>query len=423
MECGVEPCHRSGLRLVGCKRLSALQVRQENVPGRYTDGNGLYLVVDKLGAKRWLVRKVINGRRRDIGLGSVRLISLVDARMQTIDIARAIHQGRNPLARRTKTTSCPTFEQAARKVHLQRKSGWKNGKHADQWLTTLITYAFPILGDMAVSEITRPDVLRVLEPIWISKAETARRVLQRISTIMDWAEIAGHRSGICPTRNLRQALPRQSRKERHFVALPYEHVPDFIIKLETGSARSLTRLAFEFLILTACRSGEVRGCCWDEIDLKAALWTIPSERMKADAEHVVPLVPRTIALLEDAKRFSEGNSLVFPNNKGQMLSDMVFTKRLRDMGLAKVATAHGFRSSFRDWAAECTTFPPEVCEMALAHKVASKVERAYRRGNLLAKRRELMAAWTLFVCGECASGLPKKLTSARQESYLFANTS
>jgi integrase len=372
--------------------LTAVRVRNEKKAGRYADGNGLYLVVAPTGAKRWIVRKVIEGRRRDIGLGPVRLVSLAEARQKALDISRAVMEGENPLAQPILQKPCPTFAEAAEQVHASHKRTWKSGKHQDQWLSTLKAHVFPKIGIRPIRDVERADVLGVIEPIWLTKPETARRVLQRIRLVMDWAEVAGHREGICPTHNLKQALPNQPKQTNHFAALPYAEVPAFLQSLYR-SKETPVRLGFEFLVLTACRSGEVRGACWEEFDLEANLWTIPGARMKAGKEHVVPLVGRSLEIVHQVINCGGKSKFVFPASRGQMLSDMVFTKRLRDMGLSAAATAHGFRSSFRDWAAECTKFAPEVCEMALAHTIPSAVERAYRRGNLLAKRCELMQAW------------------------------
>ena len=378
--------------------LTAVRVRNEKKPGRYTDGNGLYLVVAPTGAKRWIVRKVIEGRRRDIGLGPVRLVSLAEARQKAHEISRAIMDGENPLTQPVLQKTCPTFAEAAEGVHASRKRTWKSGKHQDQWLSTLKAHVFPRIGARPIRDIERADILRVMEPIWLTKPETARRVLQRIRLVLDWAEVAGHRDGICPTHNLKQALPKQQRTTKHFAAMPYADVPAFIQTLRRSKVTPV-RLGFEFLVLTACRSGEVRGARWQEIDLEEKIWTIPGTRMKAGKEHVVPLVGRSLDILRQIPDCSVESEFIFPASRGQMLSDMVFTKRLRDMNLSEVATAHGFRSSFRDWAAECTKVAPEVCEMALAHTIPSAVERAYRRGNLLAKRRELMIEWDAYCAG------------------------
>lgn len=379
------------------KALTPMRVRAVSEPGRYADGNGLHLVVDRSGAKRWILRTVIRGRRCDLGLGSVALVSLVEAREQAAALRKVARAGGDPLEEcRKARTVVPTFEQAAHRVHKERADSWKNEKHRAQWITTLETYAFPELGKRRVDHIGTPDVLRVLSPIWLTKPETARRLRQRIRVVLDWAKAAGFRSGENPVEGVKDGLPKQTGLPKHHQALPYDDVRSFVAELRVSDSGLIVKLAFEFLILTAARSGEVRGATWSEIDLKRRVWTIPAARMKATREHRVPLSDRCIEILSEAKQLKNGGDLVFAGaSKGKRLSDMVFTMHLRRMNVA--ATAHGFRSSFRDWAAETTSFPADVCEIALAHTIRNKVEAAYRRGDLFDKRRRLVEAWADFV--------------------------
>lgn len=386
------------------KALTTVQVRALKSPGRYADGHGLYLVVDPSGAKRWLLRIVVQGRRRDIGLGGAGLVSLAEAREKAFTYRKTARDGGDPLAERAKARSTiPTFAEAAELVHAEHKATWKNPKHAAQWITTLRTYANPYLGAKRVDQIGTPDVLRALAPIWLTKGETARRVRQRIGTVLDWAKAAGHRSGDNPVEGVAKGLPKQGEREEHHAALPYAEVTNFVARLRSMSGQGeVGRLAFEFLILTAGRTSEVLGACWSEIDETEGLWIVPAVRMKAGREHRVPLSGRTLDILNRAKELGGGSSLVFPGRSGtRPLSNMVFLMALRRMGAS--ITAHGFRSSFRDWAAEATSLPREVAEMALAHMIENRVEAAYRRGDLLTKRRELMEQWATF----CINGSPR----------------
>lgn len=376
------------------KALSAVQVRALRVPGRYADGNGLYLVVEPSGAKRWMLRTIVQGHRRDIGLGGFSLVPLIEAREKALAFRKLAREGGDPLAERRKTqVSVPTFTQAVEKVHDEHKATWKNAKHAQQWINTLHTYACPHLGAKPVDQIATPDVLKALAPIWLTKPETARRVRQRIGTVMDWAKAAGHRAGDNPVEGVGKGLPKQTDRDEHHTALPYAEVPAFVLRLRTCGGSEPVRLAFEFLILTAARTGEVLGMSWAEVDMAARLWTVPALRMKAGREHRVPLSDRAVAVLARAREISTSGPLVFPGRSGERpLSNMAFLMLLRRMGLD--ITAHGFRSSFRDWTAEQTSLPREVAEMALARTVENRVEAAYRRGDLLEKRRDLMQLWS-----------------------------
>lgn len=376
-------------------KLAALQIRNLKEPGRYGDGDGLSLVLTGPNKGYWVLRSTIKGRRRDIGLGSLSLVTLKEARENALDLRRDIQRGIDPIAeRRKQQVVVPTFASAARTVHEEQKAGWKNGKHQNQWITTLEKYAFPTLGDRLVNEIEGPLIRECLLPIWLDKPETARRVKQRIGVILDWAYANGMRETEAPMRSLGRALPRQPKQDSHFAAMPYEDIPEFLVHLQKRT--SVARLALQFLILCASRSGEVRGAKWSEVDLKNRLWTIPAERMKVGKEHVVPLTDAAIDVLQRTRPFyAECSDLIFPGrNVLRPMSNMTLLKILR---YAKLPfTVHGFRSSFRDWAAEQTSYPGEVAEAALAHTVANKVEAAYRRTNYLDKRRNLMRDWATF---------------------------
>jgi len=366
----------------------------------------LYLVVDNSKSKRWILRTVARGRRCDVGLGSARLVTLADARELAAKYRKIARDGGDPLAEKRKAAAViPTFEDAAKTAHEHRKDAWRNEKHADQWLSTLEQHVFPVFGSMRVDQVETADVLRALSPIWLAKAETARRVKQRVATVLDWAKAAGFRSGDNPAEGVTAGLQRQPDRRRHFTALPYAEVADFLTNLRASGGYEFARLAFELMILTATRTSEVLNVEWSEIDLDSAVWTIPADRMKARREHRVPLAPRSVEILRRALSIGDGSGLVFPGRgRGRPMSNMVFLMMLRRMKVE--ATAHGFRSAFRDWAAERTNFSREVCELALAHTIKRKTEAAYRRGDLLEKRRELMAAWEAYVTPVCAKLRP-----------------
>ncbi len=394
-------------------RLTALQVeRLSDKPGMHADGGGLYLQV-KNGGVSWILRYQLNGRTRYMGLGPLALFGLKDARAKALDAKRLRYEGTDPLeakrqARilaRLDAAKAMTFEQAAAQYIAAHKAGWQNAKHADQWTNTLATYAGPVIGTFPVQAIDTALVLKVLEPIWATKPETASRVRGRIEAILDWAKVRGYRAGENPARwkgHLDHLLPARGkvRQVAHHAALPYSGVAAFMTALrqqEGTAARAL-----EFAILTAARTSEVLGARWQEIDFGAKVWLVPAERMKARREHRVPLSKRTLSILDEMKASHDGEGaldeagFVFPGAKrGAPLSNMAFLMLLRRMDRDDL-TAHGFRSTFRDWAAERTRFPAEVAEMALAHTVADKVEAAYRRGDLFEKRRRLMEAWAAF---------------------------
>lgn len=382
--------------------LTATAVKAANEPGRYGDGDGLFLLVGKGGAKSWMVRVQKNGRRRDIGLGSAGKVSLKRARERASEVREQIEAGIDPVAERRKAAGIPTFREAAKLVHAEHKGSWKNAKHKAQWLSTLESYAFPAFGDRSIAHVDASAVRDALAAIWLEKPETARRLRQRIRTVIDWAVAKGYRDGALAMPVIDKALPKQRAKVRHHAAVPYADLQAFMSELR--QSESMGRLALEAAILTAARSGEVRLATWGELDLDAATWTVPGERMKAGREHVVPLSASAVALFERMKahrRDDTDAALVFPGLKhGKPLSDMTLTKAMRDMGRSE--TPHGFRSTFRDWVAEQTTWPADLAEAALAHVVSDKTVAAYQRGSMLEKRRELMAAWADYCEG--ASG-------------------
>ncbi|MFM9844298.1 MAG: tyrosine-type recombinase/integrase [Dongiaceae bacterium] len=375
--------------------LTAAAVKAQKAPGRYADGNGLYLEVEPTGSKRWTLRTVVHGRRRDIGLGSAQLVPLAEARDLAREMRKLARQGGDPLAeRRRATATIPTFEEATKRVHADRQEGWTNEKHRAQFLNTLTTYAFPVIGSRRVSEIGTPDVLKVLAPIWTTKPETARRLRQRIRTVLDWATASGYRQGENPVEGVGKGLPRQNDRAQHHRAMLAVELPGFLKALDASPAGLPARLALELLILTAARTSEVLDATWSEFDLKTGLWTIAAERMKGGRPHRVPLPPRALEVLADARELSGGdtNAFVFPGRKrGTAMSQMTLLQMMRRMGRKEVV--HGFRSCFRDWAAERTPFAREVAEAALAHVIKDKSEKAYARTDHLEKRRDLMEAW------------------------------
>jgi len=371
--------------------------------GYHSDGGGLYLVVKDSGSRSWVLRVMVRGKRREIGLGGYPLVPLAEARDEALTLRRAVKRGFDPIAERQKQRQqIPTFEEASRKVHAENTASWSNAKHRAQWINTLRDYAFPSIGKKPVDEIETSDIRDALLPIWLDKPETARRVRQRISTVMDWAKASGFRTGDNPVDGVSKGLPKQPEIAKHHAALPYADVPKFVSDLRGTDAGASSKLAFEFLVLTAMRTSEVLGTEISEIDEGTAIWTVPAERMKRKREHRVPLTARCLQIVSEAKALSDGGPLLFPGRSvGKPLSNMVFLMTLRRMGVE--VTAHGFRSSFRDWASECTGFPHEVCEMALAHAIKNKTEAAYRRGDLFEKRRELMAAWEAFATSDGAN--------------------
>jgi integrase len=372
--------------------------------GRHGDGGGLYLVVDPSGARRWIVRVTVKGQkngrgaplRTDFGLGGADVVTLNQARERALEYRRMAKQGLNP--RFNAKCEIPTFEEFAQQVHLERMPTWKNAKHGQQWINTLRDYAFPKIGRMPMDSIGQPEVLMCLSPIWTVKHETARRLSQRIKTVLDVAKSKGFRDGENPVTAIKDAgvLPRVTNKPKHHAAMRWQDVPEFYEALQGRTA--MAAKALMFTCLTGSRTGEVLGMRWAEVDLEARLWTVPAERMKTDAEHRVPLTDEMVAILEPLKALE--SEVVFEGQKRHRpLSNMSMLMLLRRMGVEGV-TVHGFRSTFRDWASEVANAPREVAEMSLAHKVGSDVERAYARSDLLDRRRVLMERWNGFVSGD-----------------------
>lgn len=362
---------------------------------------GLYVRVADTGSGYWFFRYMLRGRRRDMGLGSTVDVSLAEARDMALAGRKLKKQGIDPIEHRNDaqtaqdrvdTAAAMTFAKAARAVHETLAPGWKNPKHADQWINTLDAYAFPKIGETPVGAIGVAEVLEVLKPIWQDKAETARRVRQRIDQVMRWAEAHGH-ADKNPVSAAVELLPRQRAKVEHHAAMPYADVPALIETLAAAEPVS-GNLALRFTILTAARSGEVRGAIWDEIDLEGRTWTIPAERMKADRKHRVPLSGAAVSLLKQARKAFGDAGLVFPAREGKPLSDMTLTAALRRRKLPY--TVHGFRSSFRDWCSE-QGVSRELAERCLAHAVKDATEAAYLRTDALEQRRPVMQKWAAFV--------------------------
>jgi integrase len=388
------------------KELGPLAVGRIQTPGLHFVGgvDGLALQVTTSGARSWILRVMVAGKRRDMGLGGYPSVPLVDAK-DAARLARAkIKDGTDPIEERrtrksalaTSRAAALTFKQCATAFIAAKESEWKNAKHAAQWRATLTAYAYPVIGKILVRDIALPHVLQILEPIWTTKTETATRLRGRIEKVLDFATSKGYRTGDNPARwrghldNL-LAKPSKVAKVEHHAALPYAEMGAFMAELRQQAG--IGARALEFAILTAARSGEVRGATWEEIDLAVAAWTIPGERMKADKEHRIPLSDNAVQLLRALPRMA-GSPFLFPNTKGAALSDMTLTAVLRRMN--RPVTAHGFRSTFRDWAGETTAYPREVIEHALAHQLKDKAEAAYARGTLFDKRRRLMTDWSKF---------------------------
>ena len=387
-------------------------------PGRYGDGGGLYLSVKSAEARSWVFRYVRAGKMREMGLGPASgraAISLADARRKARTLHDIHREGRDPLEERkagralqaAEAAKAVTFAEAADRFITAHRAGWRNAKHASQWSATLVAYAYPVIGSLPVNQIDTGLVLKVLEPIWNGKPETASRLRGRIESVLDWAKARGHRQGENPAvwkGHLKNLLPARSkvRRVKHHAALPYAEIGSFVADLHEQDGTAAR--ALEFLILTAARTGEVIGARWLEIDLSERLWIIPGERTKTGKEHRVPLSTRAFDILD---QLPHDGDRVFE------LSNMAFLMLLRRMGRSDI-TAHGFRSSFRDWCAERTNFPSEVAEMALGHAVGDKVEAAYRRGDLFEKRRQLMDAWAAFCAQPPSKG--ERVVSIRGKS-------
>jgi integrase len=395
----------SGMTAQAKRRAKAATVAEVNslsrAPGRHSIGESLILCVSPSGAKSWVARvRDAEGKRRDMGLGPFADLTLAEAREKARTLRKAGRDGMPILTRAERRAkrraenadllAIPTFRKLAERFHENRKVKWKNGKHQNQWLATLELYAFPKLGDLRVDRITVPMIAEVIAEVWREKPETGRRVRQRIAAVLTWAHDLEYRDQLS-NEKLGRALGEQPLTKGHFAALPYVEVADLIAILR--ERETVGNLALEFTILTAARSGETRGATWSEFDLDKKLWTIPPTRMKAGREHMVPISERAIAIIKRVKEFASSD-IVFPGVKGKPMSDATLGKALREAGIGKEqGTVHGFRSAFRDWCSEETSFSGEVAEAALAHAIRDKTEAAYRRGSLLVKRREMMNAW------------------------------
>ena len=395
-------------------KLSAKAVIAARTPGYYSDGGGLYLQVTastktRVVRKSWVFRYTHHGRQREMGLGPLLSVSLAEARKLAEDVRRVRASGQDPIAARKaaqageRSAQEVTFEHVATEFIANKRPGWRNAKHADQWTSTLRKYVYPVFGNVPVDQVDTDMVSKVLQPIWHPKTETAKRVRSRIDQILASAKVRGLRSGDNPAQwkgHLDAILnkPSKIRKVRNHAALPYTEAPAFVRKLRArpgGSARAL-----EFTILTAGRTGEVIGAKWSELNLSAKTWTVPAERMKDRKEHVVPLSDGAMAVLEGmtAVKPADDDGYIFPGERAQRpLSNMAMLKQIERMGLKHAVTTHGFRSTFRDWAEEQSSHPGPAAEKALAHAVGNKVVSAYLRGNLLEKRSSLMSEWDAFL--------------------------
>jgi integrase len=429
-------------------KLTALKVKSA-APGRHADGNGLHLIVRDTGSRQYLLRIQAEKQRRDFGLGAAetqprtreqqaaaekiplldrRSLTLAEARDKADAYRRMVRAGLDPAEERKKApVAIPTFEKAARDCHDELKKGWRNQKHTDSWLACLVSHVFPAIGDKPVDTITSIMVRDAIAPIWLTIPETARRALQRIGAVLDFAHIKGWRPTETTLKSVRKGLPRQPQTENHFVAMPYDDAPGFMREL-TAETPTVGRDALRFTILTAVRSNETRLATWPEFDLEKATWTIPGTRMKMKQTHVVPLPPVAVAILRRRwKGRTSNDGLVFFSNPKKPISDMTMTKVVKDSAYAKQAiedaakrgeaaedvelpTVHGFRSTFTDWAAETTSTPKEVVDKALAHKLPDKVEAAYRRTDFFERRRVLMTMWADFLA--CASKVVRLAASA-----------
>jgi integrase len=412
-------------RVIG--RLTALKVSRATKSGMYADGGGLYLQVTGTGAKSWIYRYMLRGKEREMGLGSLSAVGLADARTKASECRSLRQAGVDPIDARKSArdqarldaAKALTFKNAAVAYIDAHRAGWRNPKHIWQWGATLATYANPIIGDLSLQVIDTTLVLKVLEPIWPTKPETASRLRGRIEAVLDWATVRGYRKGENPARwrgHLSKLLPARSkvRKVKHLTALPYAELPSFVVALRAQGG--IAARALEFTILTAARTSEAIGAKWNEISLTDKVWTVPAGRMKAGKEHRVPLSGPALLILENMKRKAgAADGLVFQGGKlGKPLSNMAMIAVLRRMGRGD-STVHGFRSSFRDWAAERTNFPSEVAEMALAHAVGDKVEAAYRRGDLFDRRRRIMAEWAKF-CSTMQVASQDKVVAFREKA-------
>lgn len=399
----------------GFNRLTALAVTRTKMPGMYPDGGGLYLQVTKTGSKSWLFRFMLQGRARVMGLGPLHTVSLAEARAKAAEARKLRVAGIDPIEARKaeinkanlESAKAISFKIAAEKYIESHKPSWRNARHAAQWASTLDTYVYPVLGDLPVQGIDVALVMKVLEPIWIKKTETASRIRGRIEAVLDWSSARGYRLGDNPARwrgHLQNLLPARSKVQRvkHLPALRYEEIGGFMTVLR--DREGIAACALEFTILTATRTSETIGARWSEIDLGKKEWLIPVERIKGGKEHRVPLSGRAVAILKEMIGGTADEDFVFPGaRKGRHLGTMAMLSLLKRMKRSDI-TVHGFRSTFRDWTAERTSYPRDVAEAALAHVIPDAVERAYRRGDLFQKRRRLMDEWAGFCATKTKAG-------------------
>ena len=371
-------------------------VKAVKEPGRYSDGNTLLLKVTPGGAKSWIQRVMIHGKRRDLGLGAFPLIGLAEARDRAYENRRAVAHGNDPLAEKRKART-PLFREAAAKAFEGNKARWRHASTAAHWRRTMDKHVLPVIGNMAVDRIGPQDVLRILTPLWTTSPEIARKLRQRIRAVLRWCEAHGFVDSNVAGENLDGALPSMPRVREHFRALPYAEVQEALETVDAGKASMAARLCLRFVVLTAARSGEAREAVWTEIDMERRTWTISASRMKANAEHRVPLSDATLAVLEQARDLDDGSDLIFPSprRRGKALSNNTMTKVLRDVGIADRTVVHGFRSSFRNWCAEKGK-SREIAEAALAHVVGG-TEGSYFRSDLFERRRRLMDQWASYV--------------------------
>ena len=382
------------------KKLNALRVKNLKEPGTYEDGGGLRLWVRSTGAKQWVLRVSIQGNRRELGLGSYPGRVAGRRRTAALEYRKAARDGVDLKAEEKKAEEQgTTFRQAFDEVLTNKKRQLSNAKHLAQWSSTMEAYVFPSIGDTPVAEVTGAQVIAMLQPIWYDKPETAKRVLQRMSVVFDAAILKAIREKANPCTGVADHFGVRHREVVHHASMPWKKVPAFITLLKRADTQRwpVTTLAFEFLILTATRSGETRGAVWTEFDLKTATWSIPKARMKARQDHRVPLSKRCLEILKAAKALNPDSALVFPLMSGTPLSDMTLTKVLRDLKIE--VTAHGFRSSFKDWSAKSAMMPDDVSEAVLAHKIKDKTKAAYKRTDFLDQRRPAMEKWAKFCCG------------------------
>lgn len=371
-------------------------------PGRYADGQGLFLEVKSATAASWILRYKAGERTREKGLGSAFALELAKARESAAKLRTQVAEGNDPLAEKEAAKVAPTFRVMAAEVLETLKPGWRNAKHAHQWMRTLETFAFPVIGDKTVDAIDAQDLLAILQPIWLETHETARRVRQRLTVVLDYAFSQGWRPAETPMRAISRGLPKRSKPVQHFEAMPYADLAPFMAKLR-NDRHGMGALALEALILTACRSGDIRGATWNEIDLDAKQWAIPAGRMKRPRPHLIPLSDAAVAVFRKALDLRTGDEqLCFPGiaRTRATAAQSAMAKPLSDASLKAVlvrmgqtALPHGFRSTFKDWASEVARYPNELSEAALAHAIKDKTEAAYRRGDLLERRREMMEAW------------------------------